>query len=88
MADWGALSKPMTDGRRIGEEGDVVQFNEHGASHSPRHDVHYDATDSRHNLETGNRPWTSVDDRSGPMSDTDWESTRHFPDGPGAWRQT
>lgn len=89
---WGPLGRPMHRGsadRAIGEEGDVVRFAETGAEHAPSHSVDYNATDGRHNRESGLAPWTSIDPLSGPTSDTDFgTSAGRFPDGPGAWRQT
>jgi hypothetical protein len=89
MADsWGAISKPTTSGRAIGEEGAVIQPHASGGS-SPRHEVNYSATDARGGHARDLSGWASVDHMSGPVTDTDWEnSTGHFPDGPGVWRQT
>lgn len=90
MADWGPLPHPMTDGKTVArEEGAVTQPKADNRTAGPRHDVNYDATDSRHNREAGLAPWDSVDVNSGPTSDTDFDSLAgRFEDGPGAWRQT
>ncbi len=86
---WGPIQPPhgrATD--PIGEEGEPTLSTPAQHEGSPRHAVRYDATDSRHNLETGQRPWESVDVNSGPASHEDWSPAGRFPDGPGAWRQT
>jgi hypothetical protein len=90
MADWGPIHKATTDGKTVSrEEGAVVQSSPTGGFHAPSHDVRYDATDSRHGHERDMMGWPSIDHNSGPVTATDWEnSTGHFPDGPGVWRQT
>lgn len=89
MADWGPIRKAVTDGKTVaGEEGTVTQPHVSG-SDAPRHEVDYDATDGRHNRESGMGPWRSIDSQSGICSDTNWETPHsRFPDGPGIWRQT
>lgn len=78
----------MAADRRIGEEGDVVQFSQTGAAHAPRHEENYDATDGRHSR-PDHQGWKSVDPMSGIVDGEDWEHPRaRFPDGPGPWRQT
>jgi hypothetical protein len=87
---WGPLTHP--DNRNhlpVGAEGDITLSQPMRFEGSPVHTVHYDATDSRHNYETGQRPWESVDVHSGHTSDTDFGTlTGRFEDGPGVWRQT
>lgn len=87
---WGPLTHPM--GRNhlaVGAEGDVTLSREDHFEGGPLHTVHYDSSDSRHNYETGQRPWISVDEHSGHTSDTDFDDmTGRFMDGPGVWRQT
>lgn len=55
---------------------------------APHHAVDYNATDGRHNRESGLAPWGSVEPGSGIASSDDWTRAGAFPDGPGAWRQT
>lgn len=89
MADWGPVEH-VTDGSSlaISAEGSIVRHSMSGAG-APSHPTDYNATDGRHNRESGLAPWQSVDPRSGIVTDTDWETpVGHFPDGPGAWRQT
>jgi hypothetical protein len=87
---WGPLTHPVHRfaDHATGEEGDVVRHSPSGEG-APTHPVDYNATDGRHNRESGLAPWTSVDSMSGPVSDTDFGTPAgRFPDGPGAWRQT
>lgn len=87
---WGPIHKATTDGKTpgSGEEGAVTQHHPSGGN-GPHHEVNYDATDSRHGHARDLSGWVSVDHMSGPVTESDWEnSTGHFPDGPGAWRQT
>jgi hypothetical protein len=52
------------------------------------HSVDYNATDGRHNRESGLGPWKSVDDGSGEVTAEDWEHVaKRFPD-TGVWKQT
>jgi len=88
---WGPVTHP--DGRDHAPVGakDGMPTLSTPMSHegAPRHTVRYDATDSRHDYETGQRPWESVDEHSGRTSDTDFGAlTGRFEDGPGVWRQT
>lgn len=88
---WGPVTKPA--GRNhapVGaRDGDVTASTQSRHEGPPVHAVRYDATDSRHNYETGQRPWESVDVNSGPTSHEDFGSLAgRFEDGPGAWRQT
>ena len=87
---WGPLTHPVDRSNlAVGAEGSVTLSQEDHFEGAPHHTVHYDATDSRHNYETGQRPWTSVDVHSGHTSDTDFDTlTGRFEDGPGVWRQT
>jgi hypothetical protein len=87
---WGPIEKPMgREHESIGAEGEVTLSTAARFEGSPIHPVRYDATDSRHNYETGQRPWASVDVNSGHTSDTDFGTlTGRFEDGPGVWRQT
>lgn len=87
---WGPLTHPdHRNHRTIGEEGEVTLSRANSFEAGPLHPVHYDATDSRHNYETGQRPWISVDERSGHTSEENFgEMTGRFMDGPGVWRQT
>lgn len=87
---WGPIHQATTDGKTVaGEEGAVIQPGTNSPSHGPRHEVNYDATDSRHGHARDLSGWVSVDHLSGPVTGEDWEHSRgHFPDGPGAWRQT
>lgn len=89
-ASWGPVEKPTgRDHRPLGEEGAVTLSTPASFEGAPRHDVRYDATDSRHGHERDMMGWPSIDHMSGPVTDTDWDhSTGHFPDGPGVWRQT
>lgn len=86
---WGPLTHP--DNRNhiaVGAEGSVTLSQEDHFEGAPHHTVHYDATDSRHNYEAGQRPWVSVDVHSGKASPENWDCTGNFEDGPGVWRQT
>lgn len=75
--------------RPIGEPGMVTQPTPDDLNAEPRHDIDYNATDGRHNREAGLAPWHSIDERSGIVTDSDWENpVGRFPDGPGVWRQT
>lgn len=88
--DWGPPTSPVQrGGHPVGMPGTVTQPTPSSLSAGPNHAVRYDATDARHNLETGFRPWTSVDTMSGPTSHDDFANrTGSFVDGPGVWRQT
>lgn len=89
MADWGPIHKATTDGKTPGSGDGGVMRSSTGGLKAPSHPVSYDATDSRHGHEKDMMGWPSIDHKSGPVTDTDWENSRgHFPDGPGAWRQT
>jgi hypothetical protein len=91
MADWGSIHKATTDGKTpgSGEEGTVIQPGINAPAHGPRHEVNYSATDERGGHARDLSGWKSVDHMSGPVTESDWESsTGHFPDGPGVWRQT
>ena len=86
---WGEITRPVErNGHPIGAVGAVTLSRPSGLGGAPSHPLRYDATDSRHNYETGQRPWASVDMQSGPASHEDWACTGNFEDGPGAWRQT
>jgi hypothetical protein len=88
--NWGPVEPPHGRdhdpiGAKDGEPTLSTAMRHEGA---PVHPVRYDATDSRHNYETGQRPWTSVDVNSGHASEADFTKTGSFEDGPGVWRQT
>lgn len=88
---WGPVEKPMgRDHDPIGaKDGEPTLSTPMRHEGGTIHPVRYDATDSRHNYETGQRPWESVDMNSGRTSDTDFGAlTGRFEDGPGVWRQT
>lgn len=89
-ADWGPPTSPVQrGGQPVGTEGNITRPSPSSLTGAPTHPVSYSATDSRHNLETGFRPWTSVDVNSGPTSHDDFGSLAgRFADGPGVWRQT
>ena len=86
---WGPVEHPVDGGGpAAGAEGTIVRHGPNGAG-APSHPVDYNATDGRHNRESGLSPWQSVDPNSGIVTATDWETpVRHFEDGPGTWRQT
>lgn len=86
---WGAIHKATTDGKGVPETGDVKRGGTGGLG-APSHPTDYDATDSRHGHENNiGGAWPSIDHMSGPVTDSDWDqSTGHFADGPGPWRQT
>lgn len=87
MADWGAIHKAGTDGRPVGEPGEVTQHHPGGGT-APHHETRYDATDARHGRESAIAGWPSVDKDAGPASRVNWAPAGLFPDGPGPWRQT
>lgn len=91
VGSWGPIAPPAGRGgdpvgAKSGEPTLSTPSTHEGA---PRHAVNYNATDGRHNRESGLAPWASIDHFSGPTSDTDFGSTTgSFEDGPGVWRQT
>jgi hypothetical protein len=91
VGSWGPVEHPTGRGGShpaTGAEGTITQQHVNGGD-APRHPIDYNATDGRHNRESGLAPWKSVDPNSGIVTDTDWETpVGHFVDGPGVWRQT
>jgi hypothetical protein len=87
MADsWGPVEKPTGhfNERAPGADGEVSRPHVGSSGHNEN----YNATDGRHN-KADHQGWPSVDPMSGLVTDTQWDhSVGHFPDGPGAWRQT
>jgi hypothetical protein len=90
-SSWGPIHEQPADRNTmpVGSEGSVTKSSPTSFEGAPSHPVSYNATDARHNRESGLAPWQSVDPMSGPTSDTDFGSSAgRFPDGPGVWRQT
>lgn len=88
---WGQVTKPAGRHNELscGDEGSVTRGSASSSLGGPSHPVNYSATDARHGHERDMMGWPSIDHNSGPVTESDWEhSTGHFPDGPGAWRQT
>ena len=89
---WGPVGKPVCrhEDVAVGAEGEVTRGTVPSSTlGSPSHPVNYSATDARHGHERDMMGWPSIDHNSGPVTESDWaNSTGHFPDGPGAWRQT
>lgn len=92
MGNWGPVEKPVEHGVKpiaAHAEGDVTEPTEPGGGKSaPHYSVDYNATDGRHNRESGMEGWESVDKNSGCDAEDGFVARSRFPDGPGVWRQT